>query len=266
MTIQEPYHIIDNIQSGTAQIAFYKNKESKRPPKYTLAIFSGFGQTVQEYRLLNHIFTWGLQNKCRIAVVKTFINDLNLCTPKITKNYKYSDFQTLIDTCMEKISYATNGEKIHIVAHSTPTTPLTLHINNCIKSKQQPPVGSATFFAPYPIHSTILTSMARVAPDQNTRDKIQGMLPLANELFGAVKLIEPKIMARYNFPVCLIVGKKDSVAPAANVMQLVTDTANPNIQTTVVPENHNFSNLKDKDLGPFLFTILRIMSMSKNEK
>ena len=263
MIIQEPYRTIDNIQSGTAQIAFYKNKET---PKYTLAVFSGFGQTVEQHKLLNHIFTWGLENKCRIAVVKTFINDINLCTPELITNYKYSDFQTLIDTCMEKISYATNGEKIHIVAHSTPTTPLTLHINNCLKSKQQPPIGSATFFAPYPIHPNILTSMARVAPDQNTRNKIQGMLPLANKLFDAVNLIATNIMARYNFPVCLIIGKKDSVAPVSNVMQLVTDAANPNIQTTIVKENHNFTNLKDKDLGPILFTILRIMSQSKHEK
>ncbi len=260
MTIQEPYNIKINpyqsitISHGDAQIDIYKQTQT---PKHTLALFSGFAETIETHKLLTDIFAWGLNHKCRVAVVKTFINNLELLEEKNTQNYEYSELQELYDTCMKELLYATQDNKTHIIAHSTPTTPLTLHFNDCIKSGHQPPIGSAILLAPYPTNPDIINTLIKLAlrnNDRNMATRLQNIIPFTQKLFNAMHLIEPKLMSKYKFPLYLISGKTDKTAPANNTFtKFVVPAANEYISSIIVPGGHNFN----KDLSDLPVKILK---------
>ena len=248
-----PYQSID-ILHGDAQIDIYKQTQK---PRHTLALFSGFAETVETHRLLTDVFAWGLNHKCRIAVVKTFINKLELLEQKNEQNYEYSELQELYDTCMKELLYATQDNKAHIIAHSTPTIPLTIHFNNCIKSGPQPPVGSAILLAPYPTNPDIINTLIKISIKTNHNDmatRLQNIIPFTQKLFDATNLIEPKLMSKYKFPLYLISGKTDKTAPANNTFsKFVIPAANEHISSIIVPGSHNFN----KDLSDLPVQILK---------
>lgn|GEM_PF-5098244 len=209
----------------------------------TIALFSGFGQTVVQHNVLKAVFDWAMAEQYQIVVVETFINDIKTCAQK-TK-YEYNDFQKLIDIILGIIPTITHNYP-HIIAHSTPTIPIAKNFSNSIQTKQAVLAKSATFFAPFPTNSNILDSLQRGTRDEDIKNQITNIKTFAEKLFA--EEIQPTQMGKYKFPFGLVAGKKDTTAPAEHTSKLVTDAANSNIVWTAVNENHNFSKIPQPEI------------------
>ena len=254
MDIQTPYKSI-LLADSTATHNFYKKTDAS---KGTVAIFPGFAQTVNgknKHLLLNTIFNVLIETQYEIITIETFINDIQSFSPEIQAKCSYEFFQKLFDDCMTNIYGLTSN--LHIIAHSTPTIPLTLHFTKRIKNNEKIPITSATFFAPFPTHPGILDTLCRITPDENEKKQIDNLRPLAQRMFELVPTIEPKLLSKIAFSMALICGKKDKIAPIDNTIELVKNAANPHITSIFVSQNHNFGNLS----GKFAQTILQKLSI-----
>ena len=209
----------------------------------TIALFSGFGQTVVQHNVLKTVFDWAMREQYQIVVVETFINDIKTCATK-TK-YEYNDFQELFNMILCAIPGTTDNYP-HIIAHSTPTIPITKNFSNRIENKKNVLAKSATFFAPFPTNSNILDSLQRGTRDEDIKKQITNIKTFAEKLFTVE--IDPTLMGKYKFPFGLVAGKKDTTAPAQHTTELVTEAANPNITWRVVNENHNFSRIASNEI------------------
>lgn len=209
----------------------------------TITLFSGFGQTVADHKVLKAVFDWAMTEQYQIVVVETFINDIKTCATK-TK-YEYNDFQELFNMILCAIPGTTDNYP-HIIAHSTPTIPITKNFSNRIENKKTVLAKSATFFAPFPTNSNILDSLKRGTQDNSVKQQIDEIKTFAEKLFAVE--INPTQMGKYKFPFGLVAGKKDTTAPAQHTTELVTEAANPNITWRVVNENHNFSRIASNEI------------------
>lgn len=210
----------------------------------TIALFSGFGQTVANHKVLNAVFDWAMAEQYQIVVVETFINDIETCAQKT--EYEYNDFQKLIDMILGAIPGTTDNYP-HIIAHSTPTIPITKNFSNSIENKKPVLAKSATFFAPFPTNSNILDSLKRGTQDNSVKQQIDNIKTFAEKLFTVE--IDTTSMGKYKqLPFGLVAGTKDATAPADNTTKLVAKAANPNITLRVVNENHNFSRITPNDI------------------
>lgn len=209
----------------------------------TIALFSGFGQTVTEHKVLKTVFDWAMTEQYQIVVVETFINNIKTCATK-TK-YEYNDFQELFNMILGAIPGTTDNYP-HIIAHSTPTIPITKNFSNRIENKKPVLAKSATFLAPFPTNSNILDSLKRRTQDNSVKQQIDEIKTFAEKLFAVE--IQPTQMGKYKFPLGLIAGKKDTTAPVEHALKLVADAANSNITLTSANENHNFSQITPSDI------------------
>ena len=262
MSTQIAYKTI-SLEYNTAVLDFYNQNDNV---KGTLVLFPGFGQTVNaqnRHPLLNTIFNIWLKANYQIITVTTFMNNIQPLSPEQVKTYNYQSFQKLIDTCMETI-YKSVQNPIHVIAHSTPTIPLTMHFNKQVYQGNKTPVASATFFAPFPTRTDILDAMKRVTPDPDTKNKIENFRPLALNLFEQVSNIDPKMMSKFNFPMTIICGNKDKIAPPNNTSELLTHVANPNIRAIFIRQNHNFSNLTRQDVLSIISAVFPPISQKTN--
>ena len=209
----------------------------------TITLFSGFGQTVADHKVLKTVFDWAMTEQYQIVVVETFINDIKTCATK-TK-YEYNDFQELFNMILGAIPGTTDNYP-HIIAHSTPTIPITKNLNNKIENKKPVLAKSATFFAPFPTNSNILDSLKRGTQDNSVKQQIDEIKTFAEKLFAVE--INPTLMGKYKFPFGMVAGTKDATAPVQHTSELVTKAANPYITWRVVNENHNFSRITPSDI------------------
>ena len=153
---------------------------------------------------------------------------------------------------MQEIQIATNGNKIHIVAHSGATTLLTTYFNDCIKTGQQPPIDSTIFFAPYPTNPVIFDTLIKYAnktTNPHLATKLHNIIPFLQSVINSTNHIDPRFMSQYTFPIHLICGKADKNVSINNILtKFVIPAANKNISLTVVPGGHNL-NTKSIDLA-----------------
>ena len=244
-------------------ISFY---QGLNPAIGNLILVPGMATNSKVDPLMRLIQYWGLTHRYNIINIDSFLGDFEKdVTADNANNYTYSELKVGLSGSIRFIQPIVADKHTCIIGHCVSTTIITDIFKEYIKNREEIPVQSAIFFAPFPKFTKskfdiIATKCAQMKKKNKSTENLDPITALKLKhmkficaMHGFIETVEnipfePEIVARWGIPVSLVIAGRDSISPATrakeNFERILKEQGTTKLQYLYLPERkHTFEQL-----------------------
>ena len=222
--------------NNSARITYYATFANKAYGNIILS--PGLAANTNIDPLMKMLIFWALTHQYNVITFNTFLGDFQECPSfESAKRNTYSEFVSLIESCINFTMQHTMNQQNILVGHSAGATGVIDALNNITEQNKKTNIDSVMLFAPWAsaqwetfqsiiykrCEATKFENPNKILPITNSFDLIENgrsryvsILPkFYNEL--CEHTFRPDLMNRWNTHITIIAGERDRKSPPAEI-------------------------------------------------